>query len=902
MRANTTSLRTGRRLVVAAAVVLTMEVSGLFAAEPVVLRWLGDAPPAVAEGVTWGVPWPKGAVQRNTPVRLATADGRRVELQTWPLAYWPDGSIKWSGHAIAATAGLDGPLTLTPGGPAEERGPLTEIKYTEDADAFTIDTGAVRARLPKSGASLVESLFVGERKVAQDGKLLLVREDRSQIGDGILRYEDFTSRVERATLEQSGPVRAVLKIEGRHRAVTGEREWLPFTVRLAFFAGSPSVRIMHSFVYDGDPERDFIKGLGLAFSVPFAEELHNRHVRFAGDGTGMWVQPVRLLPGYRPQAGPQITEGYADHLAGKRVPGLADMEERSRNAAQSVAVYDAMKLTQPGPNSWSIHKRANAMSSWVHVTDGRRSLGLASLGDVSGGIAVGLRDFWQKHPSALEVTGATTDAGQLRVWFWSPEAGAMDLRHYDTVPHGLRINYEDWKPGWATPEGIANTSELTLWAYDANPSNEDLVQMSKAASAPSQIVCTPQYYHAQQAFGFLWGLPDRSTPVLAWVEDQVTGLLEYYRDQVDERSWYGFWDFGDWMHNYDFGRHEWRYDIGGWAWINTELMPDILAWYSFLRTGRADFYRLAEAMTRHTSEVDVHHSGPFAPLGSRHNVVHWGDGAKQPRISHAGIKNFLYYLTADERTGDLMREQIDADLTYAYLVQFNGAHYEGISTGEPRLENPNSRPAPRPEEFAPRPTTRDAADNLSLDWMCYAMNWMAEWERTGDPQWRDHVLADIESILARPAPTRPVSHFSMIFGSPENMAQMEAMFDVPGLWARWADMCEVFGRNASGGTMGAPRALAYAARAKNSTELGVLAWEKLIGNAFADGVPSAAVSRPAFSPDTVNPVHDPIFLGASVGWQLHGPASVQWALSAIATSALARDHLDDWEASKKADK
>ena len=65
------------------------------------------------------------------------------------------------------------------------------------------------------------------------------------------------------------------------------------------------------------------------------------------------------------------------------------------------------------------------------------------------------------------------------------------------------------------------------------------------------------------------------------------------------------------MHNYDFGRHEWRYDVGGWAWANTELMPDMLLWFTFLRTGRADIFRMAEAMTRHTGEVDVYLSRAF---------------------------------------------------------------------------------------------------------------------------------------------------------------------------------------------------------------------------------------------------------------------------------------------------
>jgi len=55
-------------------------------------------------------------------------------------------------------------------------------------------------------------------------------------------------------------------------------------------------------------------------------------------------------------------------------------------------------------------------------------------------------------------------------------------------------------------------------------------------------------------------------------------------------------------------------------------------WYTFLRTGRADAFRMAEAMTRHTGEVDTYHLGRFAMLGSRHNVRHWG--LRRQRSAH----------------------------------------------------------------------------------------------------------------------------------------------------------------------------------------------------------------------------------------------------------------------------
>jgi hypothetical protein len=863
----------------------------------VMLNWLGGTPPATRANVTWGVPWPRGTVQLGTKFLLRDVGGHRVEMQTWPLGFWPDGSVKWSGHAITAMAGLTGPFKLTPAtGAEDERGPVLEIKYAEDAASLSIDTGAVRARILREGDTFFESFSIGDRVVARAGRLIAVREDRADYATKhILHEEEFTSHVTRVTLEQSGPLRAVVKVEGLHRATEGTREWLPFIVRLYFQAGSAEVRLVHTFVFDGDDRKDFIKGIGLAFAIPFREDLHNRHIRFVGDGSGVWAQPIRMLPGYRWQAGQEVGALYEKHLAGQRIPELADLLPQTRAALLTMPVWGDAKLTQPGSDGFSINKRTTSESSWLHVTDGRRALGFALLGDVSGGLAVGVKDFWQKHPASLEVLDGAKQSGELRIWLWSPEGEPMDLRHYDTVPHGLAVNYEDWKPGWSTALGVANTHELTLWAFDAIPPDAQLTAMARAAAAPPVLVATPEYYHSLQVFGH-WSLPNRTTPASCWVEDQVQGLVDFYRTQVDQRSWYGFWDFGDIMHNYDAERHEWRYDVGGWAWANTELMPDMLLWYSFLRTGRSDLYRFAEAMTRHTSEVDVHHIGPFAPLGSRHNINHWGDGAKQPRISHAGLKRFYYFLSGgDERLGDLLREQIDADLTFSYLQQFNSSHYVPTADGY-ELDARAEKPAPRPEEFPPHLTAADRkpVTRFGLEWMCYSLNWTTEWERGGDQSWRARVESDMKTMAANVDKDGRFSgrYFDMIFGGPENMWEMEPMYDVPAFWTAFANTCEGVGLQVEGNHMTGPRMLAYAAFKKNDARLGRLAWEKLIGA----GLKPLPLPQTVSGSEVVKPVTDPVFLGDSVGWQLHGVASVQWALNAIETMELARPWLADWEA------
>src|SRR5262245_22561737 len=230
----------------------------------IALNWLNSGAPPTRQGVSFGVPWPKGAIRKDTGLALMASGGMNVPLQTWPLAYWPDGSLKWTGHAISAAPELSGPLTLTTGSPAA---PQVAVRAVQSADSIEIDTGALQCRIPAQGPAFLTSLRVGGREIARDGKLVLLREDRAEYeSGGVLREERFDSQINKITLEQPGPVRAVVKVEGMHKSARSSRAWLPFTLRLYFFAGLDSARIVHSFVFDGDQERDYIKGLGVSFS------------------------------------------------------------------------------------------------------------------------------------------------------------------------------------------------------------------------------------------------------------------------------------------------------------------------------------------------------------------------------------------------------------------------------------------------------------------------------------------------------------------------------------------------------------------------------------------------------------------------------------------------------------
>ena len=326
-------------------------------AAPVKLNWLDGKPPAVKQSVSWGVPWPKGKVQKSDSLVVTGSDGKSIPAQTWPMAYWPDGSIMWSGHSISATPDMAGPLQIAVG-PASE--PAVKIACTQDSEGITIDTGSIRVRLPKQGSNLIESISIGDRKIAQNGKLICRLEDRSNFETAhTVREEEFISRIKTVTLEQQGPVRAVVKIEGDHKSTSTERAWLPFVVRFYFNAGMDSIRIVHSFVFDSDGQKDFIKGLAISFAVPLREEVINRHVRFGGD-EGMWAEPVKPMVGRRIITNGALGQVFPIQVAGKRVPNLNQYDSREQQYIRDSADWDDYKLTQSSANGFVIEKRTQA--------------------------------------------------------------------------------------------------------------------------------------------------------------------------------------------------------------------------------------------------------------------------------------------------------------------------------------------------------------------------------------------------------------------------------------------------------------------------------------------------------------------------------------------------------------
>lgn len=864
-------------------------------------HWLDGRRPDVKSGVTWGMPWPRSKHSARTTFALRDEDGQRAPLQSWPIAYWPDGSLKWTAHALPANVTLaNTSFEVVPG--EKSAPPAQRLEVKQDATAIDIDTGVIACRIPRRGAVCIDAIHRGGKALLRAGRLVVLRQDAlTEQGEALVKQETFDGQVDEAVVEHEGPVRAVVKITGVHTHASGRR-WLPFTLRLYFYAGGEDVRILHTFVFDGDEQRDFIRGIGIRFDVPLTDELHNRHVRFAGERDGVFGEAVRGLTGLRRDPGAGARQAQ---IAGAAVTSMAP---NVASGLDLIPAFGDWTLTQASADAFQIRKRTAPGHAWLDSDRGGRASGLGYLGGPGGGVAFGLRNFWQSHPAQLDIRNARSEAASVTMWVWAPDAPPMDLRFYhdglgqDTHEkqlQGLNITYEDYEPGFGTPEGVSRTSELHLWLLASTPTRDRLAQLAAAVREPAVMVAVPQTIHRAGVFGGSFALPDRSTAQRAQIEDRLDWLFDFYQRQRDQHGWYGFWNYGDVMHTYDPDRHTWRYDVGGYAWDNSELSTDIWLWLYFMRTGRADVYRFAEAMTRHTGEVDVHHLGKFAPLGSRHNVMHWGCSAKQLRISTALNRRYYYFLTADERVGDLMREQVEAARTLRAVV------------AERKLPETRGR-------------RRESVDSdhawlgFGTDWGSIAGAWLTEWERTGSRQMRDRLTASMRTIGKQPRgfltggsrmqltsgafdrasdAAINVSHLSAAFGLPEVCAELIELLNVPEFQRAWLQYCVMFNAPAEeqraelGQSLGDlnlqqghSRLTAYAAHIKRDPELARLAWAEFYAGRAGFKPDQRYETQRISGPAALNPVDEAHWVSTN--------EAAQWGLAAIQCLAFAASGLD----------
>lgn len=713
---------------------------------------------------TFGCMWKQGECTPSEEYVCMDSSGREIPMQSRITAYWPDGTVKWTAHtADAALLGEE--IEVLPGKPA----PFSGMECIDGKDELVLKAGEITLTVKKDGRHLFTAAERNGKVFLNNAEAVVLLEEPLEVNGNRGRLEkQYVSSIEAVSVEETGPLKTIIRYDGIHQSEDGVKK-IPFIIRMEAGYNNPNLKFTHTFLYDGDEEKDFLKGMGIRFTAPLSGEMYNRHIKFTGD-YGVFHEVVVPLTSWRPRMPGGI---YQRQMEGEKLALTEEEKIPVDTMLQAVPFWSEYTLYQDSVSHFGIKKKLREENlCCIDALHGTHSMGGGAFGSEYGSVTAAVRDFWEKYPSGLTFKGLDTEEAQCTLWFWSPEAPAFDFRHYATRGYN-QVCYEGYDYKGADPDGIACTNECSITFSDSMiPTDEEVKEFAVLVNDPAVYVGTPEFYHSMRAFGY-WSLPARGeTEVERWLEEQLEEIFEFYKEEISQRNWYGMFDYGDIMHTYDSVRHQWKYDIGGYAWDNTELVPTLWLWLYFMRTGREDVYRVAEKLSRHASEVDVYHMGKYKGLGSRHNVRHWGCPCKEARIAMAGHHRYLYYLTGDRRLEDIFEELKDNELSFL-------------------------NKDPLGDFFDKKDMVFPSHARSGPDWSSLCSNWMTRWERFHDEKYLEKIKVGIEDI--KKAPMRLVSgpdfefdpatcHLRYIGERTTGGCHLQICMGAPQIWSELGDL------------------------------------------------------------------------------------------------------------------
>ncbi|MBI2823989.1 MAG: hypothetical protein HYX69_04770 [Planctomycetia bacterium] len=192
--------------------------------------------------ITIGVPFANGS--RDTVADLSICDGQMAHPTQFAAALdwrFGDGGISWAHCDFLAPLGGGAVPRRALRTDVANPAPATAVSVTEDSGSITVDTGEVTFTISKTALNLFESFDAGATN--------LVSSSQAYWKDTDGNVYDASSVVDSVTVEKDGPIKAVLRVDGKYK-VSGGRQMLRYQVWIAAWANSPFVRVYHRLLWD----------------------------------------------------------------------------------------------------------------------------------------------------------------------------------------------------------------------------------------------------------------------------------------------------------------------------------------------------------------------------------------------------------------------------------------------------------------------------------------------------------------------------------------------------------------------------------------------------------------------------------------------------------------------------
>jgi hypothetical protein len=421
-----------------------------------------------------------------------------------------------------------------------------ELNIAEEPGRLVVNTATGQFHISKHGFGPLQAVLLGSTEVLAP----VGSEIRLRMGNGA----EHVPFVDSVRLEESGPVRASILVEGgfAHR---GRRSPLQFKSRLVFFAGWNRVTLEFQI---RNPRAARHPGglwdLGDAGSCSFTDlsiSLYPRH-------------PVRDAEWYAEAPGPAQPIDRAHFTLYQDSSGGANWDSPNH-----VDLANRLTVSFPGYRA-----TAGAPGELKPIGQGHRATPCLRVSTEAGWIAATARDFWQNFPKALRLKDGILSIGL----FPSECAAGFELQGGEHKRHVVFLDF-------GRPDGAA-----------AIP----LMQ------APLAVSLDPAWVEQCGVISCFAADEKNSDPGYSkYIDNIIEGPNSFFRKRevVDEYGWRHFGDL--------YADHEAVHHSGPKPMVshyNNQYDFIYGSAVQFLRTGDSRWRRLMEDAARHTIDIDIYHT------------------------------------------------------------------------------------------------------------------------------------------------------------------------------------------------------------------------------------------------------------------------------------------------------
>jgi len=548
-----------------------------------------------AAPVTVGIPFPCGALESADHLRLTDQNGQEIPVQTLVTARWSRfGGVKWVLCDFAV--GLDGkPRDLfLEYGPRVARAPRPAMKIAPAKQGLPhVEAG--RLRLDDSGLSYDlagDGVFRGGLTAeALAGAFVRHVNDTDYSGwnhrwmsnPGALFTMPPTAVFE---VEETGSEKTVLRSEGWYeRRESGER-FCKYVTRIVLRRDCPVARILHTWIFTGDANRDRIRGMGWRFGT---RGLKPAGFLSALGDDGKWMDGYYLRQ--------EDAEKYALFT-------YAPPAQRS-----------AFDLADSQP----------ARPIKEKLT-GRRAPGVMAASGDGFHLYIGVRDFWQNFPRALmqeqdalefhewplynrelqHPLTAETMGDAWRLWF-AHEGETLNLALPQELAEGAffrshsgpETRFLYGRPDSVNAQGVAKTADMWVCMAGGGLDAGRARAIEALQTDSLRAVVDPQWVAASGVFHEIAPrLAERYPVDEELYAESARGAL---RD-VERMSIYGKWIYGDLLTTPNLEER-----TAGMNRARATSWGYPFSFIPYARTGDAGFHDFAQAATTYLADVPFCH-------------------------------------------------------------------------------------------------------------------------------------------------------------------------------------------------------------------------------------------------------------------------------------------------------